>query len=699
MSELNDNHRRHLLHGFLAIEEGLTEIEALTVGSEAASPFSPWSRDLSPTESRVISDHIARIRAAMATHLEELAIPLDFRRKSLRWCVETRLIQLQTTVDDMGPRQFSGYGPLDATGQVIVTSIQDDLTRLFDRARASIRQGQGRDLASRLSRLDAASGDASMLNRLERIVGRWQLVEYRPTLEMIVDRLEKPCFEIAVFGRVSSGKSSLLNHIAGLDILPVGVTPITAVPTRLEHGQSEMIIVSFTESRPRRIPRSQLWEYASEEGNPANRKHVTRIVVQLRSPRLRNGVVLVDTPGIGSLATSGAAEAMAYLPRCDLGIVLVDATSTLNRDDIELLRALYESGVPAMVLLSKVDLLALPDRERLTTYISTHLVTELGLQLPVHPVSVVGADESLLSTWFDRDVSPRLDRHVELVKASIHRKIASVSESVIATLETMLRRRGDSDDGKLESELTGVRRLLDQADEAIRRARQAGDRLVGESRTARRYHPSTCRAGGGGQRTRIAGGAGPAVPGRTAGAVPTGRDGRRSRGGTASRLFAPRSRNCGASGLSPARSRAPRETRSPRACPYPIWDVSMFGILCCVPGGVRGFPDSRHAWRGGGSRRSSARASRHPSTRMTASSTSGPSEKSSTSSSAMMSKSHRSANRSDGSRPINPIPGRAVIRRAGSRWRPTSRCCVQRPTAAARPSFRQPASTSLPLDL
>ena len=49
---------------------------------------------------------------------------------------------------------------------------------------------------------------------------------------------------------------------------------------------------------------------------------------------MTDGVVLVDTPGIGSLATFGAAETMAYLPRCDLGIVLVDAASILNREDM-----------------------------------------------------------------------------------------------------------------------------------------------------------------------------------------------------------------------------------------------------------------------------------------------------------------------------------------------------------------------------
>ena len=250
-------------------------------------------------------------------------------------------------------------------------------------------------------------------------------MEFRPALEMIVSRLENPSFEVAVFGRVSCGKSSLLNHIAGIDALPVGVTPVTAVPTRLVSGDRPSVVVSFAESQSRAVGLEHLWEYASEEGNPGNEKHVTSILVKLPSPRLREGIVFVDTPGVGSLALAGGAETIAYLPRCDLGVVLVDSASTLNQEDLALLRALYGAGIPAMVLLSKADLLTPGDRVRMMDYVREQFRRELGLDLPVHPVSTVGADESLLTAWFDKELTPLLDRHRRLAEASLKRKIAN----------------------------------------------------------------------------------------------------------------------------------------------------------------------------------------------------------------------------------------------------------------------------------
>ena len=464
-----ETHRRHVLHAFLAIHRRLAELESLTSQGSRPSPFSQYVNDLSPTEVRVLLDHFARIRAVMLAHLEELSIPLEVRRTSVRWAFQTNLMQVQVGIDDMGPEQLKGYGQLDDSGRAVARRIQDDLTRLLDRTRSYLNQGLGRDLSERLARLDATSPGIESLATLDRIVTRWRLIEYRPTLDMIVTRLESPTYEVAVFGRVSTGKSSLLNHVVGMDVLPVGVTPVTAVPTRLEFGEKLTVLVSFAETRPCAIETERLWEYASEEGNPGNAKHVTGIHVTVPSPRLRSGVVFVDTPGVGSLAASGAAEALAYLPRCDLGIVLIDAASSLAPDDLALLRALYEAGAPAMVLLSKSDLLAPSDRQRMVDYIREQLGRELGLDLLVSPVSVVGADESLLARWFDSELEPLMGRHHELVTASLRRKIASVRESIAVTLET-LNSRGQGGPRSSLIDPSEIRRLLDGADGAVRNA-------------------------------------------------------------------------------------------------------------------------------------------------------------------------------------------------------------------------------------
>ncbi len=466
---LNESQKRAVLFGLLDLHRRMADLEALLAHGPDPSPFSQYVNDLSPTEAKVVRDYFGRLRSRMLICLEEAGIPLEVRRTSLRWGLQCGMSFLSIAVAEISPSRLRGYGPMNDAGAEAVVKIQQELDRLIDRAAAYLRQGLGRDLPRRLARLETAPADAADLTLLERVVTRWGLVEFRPALDQIVQRLEAPRFEIVVFGRVSSGKSSLLNHVAGLDVLPVGVTPITAVPTRLVRGDRPAALISFAEGRPRTVAVEELREYASEEGNPGNHKHVTGVLVQLPSPRLREGIVLVDTPGVGSLARSGGEETFAYLPQCDLGVVLIDAASTLTPDDLDLLRLLYEAAVPAQVVLSKADLLTPADRERTSGYVREQLRRELGLDLAVHPVSTVGADEALLTHWFEEEIEPLMGRHRALAEASLRRKIAQLRESVAAALQSHLE-KGAGPDGRPRIDEAAVRRLLDEADRAVREA-------------------------------------------------------------------------------------------------------------------------------------------------------------------------------------------------------------------------------------
>ena len=149
-----------------------------------------------------------------------------------------------------------------------------------------------------------------MIKQIDRIITAHGLVEYRNALAMIVDKFETKTFEIGVFGRVSSGKSSLLNYLLQANYLPVDVTPVTAVPTRISHGPHPQIRIDFADGPPQIVQFSDLWDFATERGNPNNAKHVIRIHIKLPSPKLSEGSIFVDTPGLGTLATGGSTETL-----------------------------------------------------------------------------------------------------------------------------------------------------------------------------------------------------------------------------------------------------------------------------------------------------------------------------------------------------------------------------------------------------
>lgn len=460
---MNDHHRRHIATTLRHIDGQLAEIEGILAAIGTNSPLSQYALDLEPMQRRVVQDHLHRVREQMVQAMQRLGIPLDGRRTSACWSIRSRLLGASIAVAEMEPYHLRGYGTLDANDKAEVARVCAELERLIGRVDAYLARAHGGDLAQRIARLESAPVDRDTLTRLEQIITRHHLLELRPLLDIILDRLESRQFEIAFFGRVSSGKSSLLNHILGQDVLPVGITPVTAVPTRLRHGEREEMLVCFEVSSPARLPIGQIAEYVTEEKNPGNQRRVKCVEVALPADQLAEGVVFVDTPGVGSLATAGAAQTMAYLPRCDLGVLLLDAGSTLHQEDLRILEGFQEAAVPAMVLLSKCDLLCPDDRRRMIQYVERQIRESQGLSVAVVPVSTVGQEARLTNEWFEQHVRPLMRKHEEMTAASIRRKIGALRETLIATLNSMLNRKRGRAEPAMRANSDEARRLLEQA--------------------------------------------------------------------------------------------------------------------------------------------------------------------------------------------------------------------------------------------
>ena len=470
----SEHHQRHVRTTFQYIDKLLSEAEHTMIDAGSASPFRRHSDDTTPIQRKVTHDYILRIREAMRCVMEELNILPPEPHSGAVWAAAINLMYCSISLNELTPERMRAYGPLSPEAADRLDGIRAELDGLVAKLRNYLGKGAGGDLQQRLQQLGKTGDEIRLLSEIERIITAHGLVEFRGTLSMLLDRMESAAFEVGVFGRVSSGKSSLLNYILQTDVLPVGVTPVTAIPTRISHGPLAEAGIEFAEAQPQIIPLSELPEFATEQKNPANKKHVTRIFVKLPSDRLAEGVTFVDTPGLGSLAVAGAEETIAYLPRCDLGIVLIDASTGLTQDDLVVVQALYQSGASAMILISKTDLFSAADRQQMIEYVKANLRSQLGVEPPVHAVSVFGADAALCDHWFESELRPLLAQHHELAITSQRRKIGGLREAVIGALE----RRLQAESG---ATLTASAVLPNEATEALRNGDRILERAQGES--------------------------------------------------------------------------------------------------------------------------------------------------------------------------------------------------------------------------
>jgi len=465
---LNEAQQRRLLANAKHADALLSEIEAALGGPDSQPAFPKYRPDASLHQARLIRSYLARFRSHLIRGLTAAGVEYERPQLGALHSVRVTLTFVRIALQEMAPERLRGYGDLPQQTAAELRGLCAELEGLVSALERNLALGNAADLQSQLARLPAAMPETELLRRLEGVVDRHALAEFRSPLLNLVDKMESPRFEIAVFGRVSSGKSSLLNHILGTDVLPVGVNPITAVPTRLVFGGEALVTVTFANRQVQRYPITELARHASEEQNPGNQLGVAKLVVSLPSPRLRDGLVLVDTPGLGGLASAGTAETLAYLPQCDLGILLISATNPVDGEDLDTIRALAQAGIPVMVLLSKADLLAPADRTKALAYTQQEMLAHLNLNVIVHPVSTAENDGQLLEQWFRGELAPLHERHRELAYESMRRKAGALRESVVAALRSKAGHQAADRDGLEETE----RRLRETAGqmEEVRRA-------------------------------------------------------------------------------------------------------------------------------------------------------------------------------------------------------------------------------------
>jgi GTP-binding protein EngB required for normal cell division len=204
-------------------------------------------------------------------------------------------------------------------------------------------------------------------------------------------------FHLAVLGQFKRGKSTLLNALTGEPILPVGVVPLTAAPTFIQHGDSARISVHYQDDRPAETFAGEstaersawLAGFVTEKGNPQNRRGVTEVQVDLPADILSGGVVLIDTPGIGSTYRHNTAATLNFLEQCDAALFLVSADPPITEVELEFLRHVKQTVPRLFFVLNKIDYLDESERREALSFYKRVLTEEVGWdgEFPVFCVS------------------------------------------------------------------------------------------------------------------------------------------------------------------------------------------------------------------------------------------------------------------------------------------------------------------------
>ena len=182
--------------------------------------------------------------------------------------------------------------------------------------------------------------------------------QIKESLNLLIDTLNEPPL-IAVIGQFSSGKSTFLNTLLGQDILPSGLTPVTAKAVRLKFAKMPLLSVKFINGSESLLASSDLAEL-NKLG-----EQISGMTLYAPSEILKE-INFIDTPGLNSLRDADTKETKNTLKKVSGAIWLSLANNAAKASELESIKEILKANdLKAICLINQKDKLSEDELENL----------------------------------------------------------------------------------------------------------------------------------------------------------------------------------------------------------------------------------------------------------------------------------------------------------------------------------------------
>jgi len=214
----------------------------------------------------------------------------------------------------------------------------------------------------------------------------------------IKEKIEKDALYLVVLGQFKRGKSTLINYMLGANLLPTGVLPLTSVITKIYYSPEVKVNVIFESGVRKEIPVDELDLYCTEKGNPKNQKGVDTIEIGYPFDFLNKDVVIVDTPGIGSVYQHNTDVTYKFIDRSDAVVFVLSVDPPITEIEKQFLLKIAENVHKIFFVINKSDLTSKNEIEEIVNF-TTNVIKDITKKenINIFPLSAKMALEGKIS--------------------------------------------------------------------------------------------------------------------------------------------------------------------------------------------------------------------------------------------------------------------------------------------------------------
>ena len=182
-------------------------------------------------------------------------------------------------------------------------------------------------------------------------------------LELIKQQLEKAQYgsvSLMVCGEFKRGKSTFINAFLGEDLCPTDVGIATSVISLIRYGKERKVVRFYSDGdmsnlKSEDISFSDIEKYA--KGSALEIDNTIMLQIEIPSPKLQSGLVLIDTPGVGGLDPRHLYLTLYVMPQADVVLFVTDSSEPMSSTEM----GFYAEKILAyskqnLIILNKSDL-------------------------------------------------------------------------------------------------------------------------------------------------------------------------------------------------------------------------------------------------------------------------------------------------------------------------------------------------------